>query len=118
MGIDLDEVRARLSVTGRQPRPAEVAEALAWLGHVVSDTSVLATVDALRRDSQGAGPLEALLREPRVTDVLVNGPDEVWVDRGAGLEPGGVTFESDDAVRRLAVRLASLVGRRLDESLQ
>lgn len=114
--IDLDEVRARLSAQGQQARPAEVAEALAWLGHVVSDTSVLTTVDALRRDSQGAGPLEELLREPGVTDVLVNGPDEVWVDRGGGLERSSVVFASDDAVRRLAVRLASLVGRRLDDA--
>lgn len=116
MGIDLDEVRAHLSHRGQQARPADVAEALAWLGHVVSDTSVLATVDALRRESQGAGPVEALLRQPGVTDVLVNGPDEVWVDRGAGLERSEVTFESDDAVRRLAVRLASQVGRRLDDA--
>lgn len=116
MAIDLDEVRARLSALGQQPRPAEVAEALSWLGHVVSDTSVLATVDALRRESQGAGPLDDLLGQPGVTDVLVNGPDEVWVDRGAGLERAPVRFESDESVRRLAVRLAAMVGRRLDDA--
>lgn len=116
MSIDLDEVRARLSAQGQAPRPAEVAEALAWLGYVVSDASVLATVDALRRDSQGAGPLDGLLAEPGVTDVLVNGPGDVWVDRGAGLERAAVVFESEEAVRRLAVRLAALVGRRLDDA--
>lgn len=116
MSIDLDEVRARLSAQGQAPRPAEVAEALAWLGYVVSDASVLATVDALRRDSQGAGPLDGLLAEPGVTDVLVNGPGDVWVDRGAGLERAAVGFESEEAVRRLAVRLAALVGRRLDDA--
>lgn len=115
MGVDLDEVRARLSALGQQPRPAEVAEALAWLGYVVSDSTVLTTVDALRRESRGAGPLEALLREPGVTDVVVNGPDAVYVDRGAGLEPADVRFASDEAVRRLAVRLAAQVGRRLDD---
>lgn len=116
MPIDLDEVRARLSSEGQAARPAEVAEALAWLGHVVSDASVLETVDALRRESQGAGPLDELLGRPGVTDVLVNGPDEVWVDRGRGLERSGVRFASDEAVRRLAVRLAALVGRRLDDA--
>lgn len=116
MAIDLDEVRARLSALGLPARPAEVAEALAWLGYVVSDASVLETVDALRRESQGAGPLEELLRLPGVTDVLVNGASEVWVDRGGGLELSGVRFESDEAVRRLAVRLAALVGRRLDDA--
>ena len=116
MRVDLDEVRARLSARGESARPAEVAEALAWLGHVVSDASVLATVAALRRDSEGAGPVDDLLREPGVTDVLVNGPDEVWVDRGAGLERAAVTFDSEEAVRRLAVRLAAQVGRRLDDA--
>ena len=116
MAIDLDEVRARLSALGHGARPAEVADALTWLGHVVSDTAVLETVAALRRESQGAGPLDDLLALPGVTDVLVNGPDEVWVDRGTGLERAGVRFESDEAVRRLAVRLAALVGRRLDDA--
>ena len=116
MPIDLDEVRARLSAQGQAARPAEVADALNWLGHVVSDAAVLDTVAALRRESQGAGPLEGLLALPGVTDVLVNGPDEVWLDRGAGLERAGVRFESDEAVRRLAVRLAALVGRRLDDA--
>lgn len=116
MAVDLDEVRARLSARGEQPRPTEVAEALAWLGHVVSDASVLATVAALRRDSEGAGPVDDLLRQPGVTDVLVNGPEEVWVDRGAGLERTAISFASEESVRRLAVRLAAQVGRRLDDS--
>lgn len=116
MTVDLDEVRARLSARGEQARPTEVAEALAWLGHVVSDASVLATVAALRRDSEGAGPVDDLLRQPGVTDVLVNGPEEVWVDRGAGLERAAISFGSEESVRRLAVRLAAQVGRRLDDS--
>ena len=61
-----------------------------------------------------AGPLAALLADPSVTDVLVNGPAEVWADRGAGLIRERVSFPSDDEVRRLAVRLASTAGRRLD----
>lgn len=55
MAIDLDAVRARLTAAGQAGRPAEVAAALAGLGQVVSDASVLATVDALRRESQGLG---------------------------------------------------------------
>lgn len=115
MSVDLDEVRARLSSLGQRPGAPEVADALAWLGYVVSDNAVLSTVDALRRESEGAGVLDPLLRGRGVTDVLVNGPNEVWVDRGAGLEPAGVAFESEEAVRRLAVRLAAMVGRRLDD---
>jgi pilus assembly protein CpaF len=61
-----------------------------------------------------AGPLAGLLRDPAVTDVLVNGPREVWADRGQGLVRERVSFTSDDEVRRMAVRLASAAGRRLD----
>lgn len=62
-----------------------------------------------------AGALEGLLTEPGVTDVLVNAPDEVWVERGGALERAGVTFADEAAVRRLAQRLASTAGRRLDD---
>src|SRR4029077_13749988 len=51
-----------------------------------------------------------------VTDVLVNGPDQVYVDRGRGLELVDVTFADDDAVRRLAQRLTASGGRRLDDA--
>src|SRR5690606_13262844 len=54
---------------------------------------------------------------PGVTDVLVNGPDEVHLDRGAGLERTDVTFPDDEAVRRLAQRLAAAGGRRLDDAV-
>lgn len=64
----------------------------------------------------GAGPLEPLLELDGVTDVLVNGPDSVWIDRGGGLEPTGVCFADDTAVRRLAQRLAASVGRRIDDA--
>ena len=68
---------------------------------------MLAVHEALRRDVVGAGPLEPLLRLPGVTDVLVNGADAVYLDRGDGLERTDVRFPDDDAVRRLAQRLAA-----------
>jgi pilus assembly protein CpaF len=76
-----------------------------------------ATLDLLRAvqaELTGAGPLAGLLADPDVTDVLVNGADEVWVDRGDGLLRLPITFPNDDEVRRLAVRLAAAAGRRLD----
>lgn len=62
------------------------------------------------------GPLAALLEDPHVTDVLVNGEAGVWVDRGRGAERASARFNDDRSVRRLAVRLAALAGQRLDES--
>jgi pilus assembly protein CpaF len=61
------------------------------------------------------GPLQPLVDDPAVTDVLVNGADGVWVDRGDGLERVGVELGGEGAVRALAVRLAAAAGRRLDE---
>ena len=83
-----------------------MAEALRETGRPVGDATVLAVYEALRHDVVGAGPLEPLLRQPGVTDVLVNGPDQVYVDRGDGLEATAVRFADDEAVRRLAQRLA------------
>ncbi len=109
-------VRERLARAGTGLTPEGVAVALRADGRPVGDAAVLAVHDALLRDVAGAGPLEPLLALPGVTDVLVNGPDQVWIDRGRGLEPTGVRFADDDAVRRLAQRLAANAGRRLDDS--
>lgn len=113
--VELEAVRAVLGRRGQEPGPVEVGTALRSLGVLVTDAVVRQTVAALRRESVGAGVLDPLLREPGVTDVLVNAPDQVFVDRGHGLEPAGVGFAGEEEVRRLAVRLAASVGRRLDD---
>jgi pilus assembly protein CpaF len=64
----------------------------------------------------GAGPLEPLLADPQVTDVLVNASSGVWVDRGDGLTRTDCKVGDEPAVRRLAVRLAGIAGRRLDDT--
>jgi len=112
----LDPIRSRLAGIGRPHTPADVAAAMRAEGQIVTDSALLETVEALRRHSVGAGLLEPLLRMPGVTDILVNGPRQVYVDRGSGLELTEVRFSHDDEVRKLAQRLAASVGRRLDES--
>ena len=112
----VEEVRDRLARDGADLTPEVVAAALRARGRPVGDTTVLAVLDVLQRDVIGAGPLEGLLQLPGVTDVLVNGPDAVYVDRGDGLELTAVRFSDDTAVRRLAQRLAGLAGRRLDDA--
>jgi len=113
---ELDPIRSRLVALGRAHTAHDVADAMRAEGRVVTDAVLIETVEALRRHSVGAGPLEPLLRRPGVTDVLVNGPDQVFVDRGHGLELTDVAFGSDAEVRALAQRLAASVGRRLDDS--
>ncbi|MCC3772223.1 TadA family conjugal transfer-associated ATPase [Streptomyces sp. UNOC14_S4] len=112
----LDAVRLRLAESGMEPTPARVAEALRSEGRLLGDAEVLGVVARLRSELVGAGPLERLLAEPDVTDVLVTAPDQVWVDRGSGLERTEVTFPDAAAVRRLAQRLAAIAGRRLDDA--
>jgi pilus assembly protein CpaF len=113
----LARVRERLIAEGGAPTAARVAEALREVsGGLHGATEAHAVLRGLQDEIVGAGPLQALLSDPRVTDVLVNGPEEVWVDRGAGLERVAVRFPDDAAVRRLAVRLAAPTGRRLDDA--
>ena len=112
----LDRVRTRLSVEGHEASLVSVARALRHEGVVVGDVTALELVQALHDDLVGAGPLEALLHEQGVTDVVVNGPDSVFIDRGHGLEPTEIRFECADDVRRLAQRLAASVGRRIDDA--
>ncbi|MFR9672867.1 TadA family conjugal transfer-associated ATPase [Streptomyces sp. TR06-5] len=112
----LESVRLRLAETGAEPTPARVAAALRAQGRLLGDSAVLRVVETLRSEMIGTGPLEPLLADSRVTDVLVTRPDEVWVDRGAGLERAAVRFPDEAAVRRLAQRLATSAGRRLDDA--
>ncbi|MBB5075616.1 TadA family conjugal transfer-associated ATPase [Nonomuraea endophytica] len=112
----VEAVRARLARTGVEPSAAQVALALRAEKSVYGDAEILAVARALCADLIGAGPLEPLLAAPDVTDVLVNGPREVWVDDGGGLRRTRVAFADDAAVRRLAQRLAAAAGRRLDDA--
>ncbi len=109
-------VRRRLAKGGLPVSRAGVAQAIRHDAPTQGSARVLAVAEILRDEMLGAGPLTPLLHEPGVTDVLVNGAAEVWVDRGAGLELTGVRFAGEQELRRLAVRLAAAAGRRLDDA--
>ncbi|MEV4684204.1 TadA family conjugal transfer-associated ATPase [Streptomyces kurssanovii] len=112
----LEAVRQRLAESGAEPTPARVAAALRAQGRLLGDAEVLGGTERLRCELVGTGPLEPLLADPSVTDVLVSAPDRVWVDRGRGLELTEVTFADAASVRRLAQRLAAVAERRLDDA--
>ncbi|MFF7452929.1 TadA family conjugal transfer-associated ATPase [Kitasatospora sp. NPDC008115] len=113
----VDAVRLRLAESGAPPTAGSVATALRAARPPLGGDDVLDTVRSLCAELVGAGPLDRLLAAPDVTDVLVNGPDEVWCDRGGGLHRvTGVRFADPEAVRRLAHRLATAAGRRLDDA--
>lgn len=112
----LDRVRSRLVAHDGDATPARVAAALRAEGLVLGDDAILELARTLRQDLVGAGPLEPLIQVPGTTDVIVNGPCEVWVDRGQGLELTDVVLGTESDVRRLAQRLAATAGRRLDDA--
>lgn len=112
----IDRVRARLLSAGGDATPGRVAAALRDEGLVLGDDAVLDLVRMLRQELVGLGPLEPLVLDPTTTDVLVNGPDSVWVDQGHGLRRTDVRLACEADVRRLAQRLAATAGRRLDDA--
>jgi pilus assembly protein CpaF len=70
-------------------------------------------LDELCAELFGFGPLQHFLDDPEVTDVLVNGPDQVFVERGGALRKAAVTFRGEEDVEELAHRIAASVGREL-----
>ncbi len=113
----VDRVRHRLAATGAVVSPGAVAAAVrAESDGVLADLQVLSALRELQQELVGAGPLEPLLADPAITDVLVSAPDQVWVEQGGALRRTEVRFADRDAVRRLAQRLALAAGRRLDDA--
>jgi len=112
----LQEVRSHLLAKGVPPSPRSVADAVRSRGRVVGASALVDTVAQLRSDLIGFGPLQSLVTTPGVTDVLVNGPGEVWIDRGDGLERTDASFPDETSLRRLVQRLASGAGRRIDDA--
>jgi pilus assembly protein CpaF len=67
------------------------------------------------RDSVGLGPLEVLLADPAVEEVMVNGPGRVFVERGGRIEPTDVAFADEEELRNAIERILAPLGRRVDE---
>jgi pilus assembly protein CpaF len=67
-------------------------------------------------ESVGLGPLERLLEDPSISEIMVNAPDDIWVERGGRLERHAASFSDADAVRSVIDRIVAPLGRRIDES--
>lgn len=113
----VERVRHRLAGGTGLADPVAVAAAVrAEAGGTLSHDAVLDAVRQARDEFVGAGPLAPLLEDPVVTDVLVTAPDQIWTDGDAGLVRTPLRFPDEEAVRRLAQRLALAAGRRLDDA--
>jgi pilus assembly protein CpaF len=73
-------------------------------------------IDELVDETLGLGPLEPLLRDPTISDILINGPQHIFVERGGVLQPTSASFYSDEHLLQVIQRIVARVGRRVDES--
>ena len=110
------QVRRQMLDDGEPVTPARLAAAIQSSGRLLGAEGALRAVDRVQAELQGLGPLQELALLPGISDILVNGPDRVWVDSGHGLELTGLRFGSDTEVQALAARLVAAGGRRLDDS--
>jgi pilus assembly protein CpaF len=111
--------RRRLEAGRGQTAGAELGEAVREL---VDEEAVLLGPGAreevaarIVRDSVGLGPLEDLLGDPAVEEVMVNGPGTVYVERGGRIERTGVAFADEEELRNAIERILAPLGRRVDE---
>jgi pilus assembly protein CpaF len=107
-GIDNDQIRAEvrqavLALVGEEPNLLTAAEKQQISDEVLHEVF-------------GLGPLEPLLQDPGISDILVNGSNQVYVERKGLLEVTGVRFHDDGHLLRIIDRIISKVGRRIDES--
>jgi len=119
-----EELRERLIRAAAQPDPAggtvTTTERVAAL--VEREAAALSERerDALRRlvteRSLGLGPLEPLLADPAVDEVMVNGPGRVWVERRGRIEATGASFADESQLRHAIERILAPLGRRVDEA--
>ncbi|MGO4805994.1 TadA family conjugal transfer-associated ATPase [Arthrobacter sp. 2MCAF15] len=111
----LESVRESVMADASPVTPSRVAAAVQASGRLLGTAGALAAVESISAELNGLGPLQPLTRDPAVTDIFVNGPDSVWLDRGRGLEKAPVAFSGEPQIRALASRLVAAGGRRLDD---
>jgi pilus assembly protein CpaF len=112
-----------LSAAAEMPRATFEAQLTGWVKELLTETKIQLNfveqrelVEALIADMLGLGPLEPLIEDETVTDIMVNGAKQVYVERRGKLELTNVTFRDDDHVMNVATKIVTRVGRRIDES--
>ena len=110
--------RRRAEAAAGKERDSDLREAVRAL--VDEEATLLAVADReeiaarIVRDSVGLGPLEVLLADPAVEEVMVNGADRVYVERGGRIEVTDVAFADEDELRNAIERILAPLGRRVD----
>ncbi len=114
----LIESRREAAAAGEAPdgEPAEqVRELVATEAALLGEEDREALVARVLRDTVGLGPLEDLLADPSVEEVMVNGPRQVYVERGGRIEAAAAAFADEEELRNAIERILAPLGRRIDE---
>jgi len=108
--------QARSDSRARARLKAYIADFLMREGIMLDSDRRSAMIDALHAELVGMGPLEELLADPEVQEVMVNGPSTVYVEKSGRLELTEVRFESEEALWEVLLRMVEAAGRRIDRS--
>ena len=105
------------------PRAVFEAQLSGWVKDLLTETKIQLNfveqrelVESLIADMLGLGPLEPLIEDETVNDIMVNGAKQVYVERRGKLELTNVKFRDDDHVMNIATKIVTRIGRRIDES--
>jgi pilus assembly protein CpaF len=112
-----------VAAAAEMPRAVFEAQLTGWVKDLLTETKIQLNfveqrelVESLIADMLGLGPLEPLIEDETVTDIMVNGARQVYVERRGKLELTGIRFRDDDHVMNVATKIVTRVGRRIDES--
>ncbi len=114
--VDLEKLLYMQDTRGRQQLLGLVLQLVAEHGVPFSGTERTRLANEVMDEVFGLGPLEPLLQDPTVTDILVNTASTVYVERGGVLEPTNVVFKDEHHLMHIIEKIVSKVGRRIDES--
>lgn len=81
----------------------------------LTSTELDTLVSEIMDEMLGLGPIEPLLKDPTINDILINGPSNIFVERKGQLEPVAIRFQNEAHLMRIIQRIVSTVGRRVDE---
>ena len=112
-----------IAAAAEMPREMFEAQLTGWVKELLVENKIQLNfieqrelVEALIADMLGLGPLEPLIEDDTVTDIMVNGPKQVYIERRGKLEPTDVTFRDDQHVMNVATKIVTRIGRRIDEA--
>ena len=116
MGMDLTALGALSREQLRQEVRRVADELCQRSSNLLSRLEREHLVNEVLDETFGLGPLESLMKDPTVTDILINGPSTVYVERDGQLELTNITFSDESHLRHIVQRMVSQTGRRVDEN--